>query len=143
MASVLDLAWLAGTWQCQDDDNGSIEEVWGTPQSDTLMGMLRQFKNDVPQMYELFLIEQNADSIVLRIKHFGDGLIAWEDKAEMKVFQLVTITDNTARFRLAYEDGRKRYITYQYENDVLTLTVEFADLDSSKTEVYSYHRQQT
>ncbi len=96
-ASIADVAWLAGSWQ-GEGFGGTIEEVWSDPSAGSMMGMFKLMHNGEPSMYELELIVEELDTLVLKVKHFEADFAAWEDKNEFLSFPLVKLTDGAAYF---------------------------------------------
>ena len=81
-SSVADLAWIAGQWQGQKGGD-QLDEHWSAPASGTMMGMFRWLKGGKILVYELLAIEDSDDRArgpVLLLRHFGTGLIGWEEK---------------------------------------------------------------
>ena len=81
--SIGQLDWLTGTWK-GEGLGGSCEEIWSEPQAGVMMGMFRLIKGGLVAFYEFMTIEQEADRLVLRIKHFDHGLIGWEKRDEVR-----------------------------------------------------------
>lgn len=96
-ASITDVAWLAGSWQ-GEGFGGTIEEVWSDPSAGSMMGMFKLMHNGEPSMYELELIVEEQDTLVLKVKHFEADFAAWEDKNQFLSFRLVKLTDDAAYF---------------------------------------------
>ena len=46
-ASVADMAWMAGSWNCEAL-GGLAEEIWSAPRNGGMMGMFRLIKNGSP-----------------------------------------------------------------------------------------------
>jgi hypothetical protein len=94
---VEDLAWLAGSWRGEKDGT-TIEEQWSKPVGNAMMGMFRWLQEGRVRFYEFMTIEREAEGIVLRIKHFGPGLIPWEEEQESVAFVLVEVNAVEAVF---------------------------------------------
>lgn len=102
-AKISDIAWLAGRWSGTGLD-GFSEEVIAPPISEQMMGMFRQTDATGSILfYEFYLITEIDDSLVLRIKHFSNNLVAWEEKDQHEEFPLVAVENNAVYFDgLAY-----------------------------------------
>jgi hypothetical protein len=87
------LSWLTGIWM---SDHG--EEHWSTSADGAMMGMFRWLDNGRVRFYEFFTLEQERETLVLRIKHFNPGLVGWEEKADAATFDLVSLADDEAVF---------------------------------------------
>ena len=82
------LSWLAGTWQTKvgGDD---LEEHWSAPAGDSMMGVFRWVKNGKVWMFELLTIVVEGDDVVLRLKHFNNKMVGWEEKDKSLSWKLV------------------------------------------------------
>ncbi|MGQ9814194.1 MAG: DUF6265 family protein [Candidatus Roseilinea sp.] len=77
-ATIDDLAWLAGSWYGHAGDD-PIDEHWSAPAGGVMIGMFRWLKQGRLCMYEVLAIEPEASGgLVLRLKPFHEGLVAWE-----------------------------------------------------------------
>lgn len=132
--TLASLDWLAGSWRGSVGED-AVEEVWLPPIGGAMGGIFRWSKEGQVYLYELMTLEEAEGSVVLRIKHFGPGLIGWEDKAASVVFDLVEVTAERAAFekrgggdgaRIVYRrtDGGGMAVTFE-ENDRPPLVFEF------------------
>lgn len=96
-ATIADMAWLAGNWE-GEAFGGTFEEIWGAPADGTMIGMYRLVHEGATTLYEFQLIEEEAGSLVLKVKHFDADLRAWEEKEEYVSFPLVKLTENAVYF---------------------------------------------
>jgi hypothetical protein len=96
-AKIADVAFIAGHWQ-GEALGGKTEEIWSPPQAGSLMGVFRLITDDKVAFYEILTITEEANSLVLRIKHFHPDLKGWEEKDEVRVFPLVRVEPRTAYF---------------------------------------------
>jgi hypothetical protein len=112
VARLADLAWIAGDWQ---GERGSTryEERWVAPLGPVMTGQFRMVKDGRVVFYEFLAIEQDPTGPVLRMRHFGPGLIAWEDRDSPKVFPLVSHSPEEAVFDDAGTSDDVRRIIYR------------------------------
>lgn len=96
-AQLQDIAWIAGHWQ-GEAFGGTVEEVWSAPLADGMMGMFRLVADGQTSFYELMVIRQVADTIILQLKHFHGDLRGWEEKDETVDFPLVAATNDRVWF---------------------------------------------
>ncbi|MGI9517810.1 MAG: DUF6265 family protein [Pirellulaceae bacterium] len=96
-ATVNDIAWIAGHWQ-GEAMGGQFEETWNPPMGGAVMGMFKFVQDDNVGFYELLTIVPHDDSIILRLKHFDQGMTGWEEKDKSVEFPLVRITESEANF---------------------------------------------
>jgi len=98
-ATIDDLAWLAGSWYGHIGED-PIDEHWSAPAGGVMIGMFRWLKQGRLHMYEFLAIEPDGDGgLVLRLKHFHEGLVAWEGKSLVRAFPLVELGNRQAAFR--------------------------------------------
>ena len=71
------------------------------------MGMFRWFRDGKPLFFELFTVEEEGDSLVLRIKHFHPGLRGWEEKDASVTFDLTGLSASRVEWFMRGEKGPK------------------------------------
>jgi hypothetical protein len=108
-----DLAWLTGSWYAEID-NDQIEEHWSSLRGGTLMAMFRWIRDSSVLFYEIEVIEQDADLVYLRVKHFDPKLVGWEEKGSPHEFLLVELNQRGAVF-LELGKPRQRWAVYERE----------------------------
>lgn len=96
-AKIDDVAWIAGRWR-GEAMGGSFEETWNPPSGNSMIGMFKFIKDEKVQFYELLTIVEKDDSLLLRLKHFDEALVGWEDKDKSVEFPLVQLSDSQAIF---------------------------------------------
>jgi hypothetical protein len=116
------LAWISGTWVGSEADT-HIEESWSEPRGLSMVGSFRMLQQGAPRFYELMTLEREGEQTLLRLKHFGPGLLAWEEKDEAPTFRLAAVTGSEATFENVGTDKVRR-IRYQRSGDALVITLE-------------------
>lgn len=96
-ASIGQLSWLAGHW-CGEALGGIVEEHWAPPSAGSMVGSFKLIVKDKVKFYEIEIIREVADSLVLQLKHFHHDLKGWEEKDQTVDFALVKLEDNAAYF---------------------------------------------
>jgi hypothetical protein len=96
-ASISNIQWMAGHW-VGTGLGGITEEIWSPPNGGAMMGVFRAVKDGKVTLYEMCLFVEEKDSLVLKLKHFNRDLTGWEEKAVVREFPLVKITENAAYF---------------------------------------------
>ena len=96
-AKIEDIAWLSGHWQGQVWD-GTIQQVWSMPSAGSMMAAFKFIKDDKVKFYELLIISEENNSLVLKLKHFSATLEGWEEKEDYLAFKLVKLTPKRAYF---------------------------------------------
>ncbi len=91
------IAWIAGTWH-GEAFGGITEEIWSEPSGGSMMATFKLIVDEKVQFYEIEVIREIEDSLILQIKHFGSDLKGWETKDETVDFPLREITENKVVF---------------------------------------------
>ena len=91
------IAWIAGTWH-GEAFGGITEEIWSEPSGGSMMATFKLIVDEKVQFYEIEVIREIEDSLILQLKHFGSDLKAWETKDESVDFPLREITENKVVF---------------------------------------------
>lgn len=118
-----DLGFISGLWRAEWG-GGLGEEYWSAANGDSMMGTFRYVKDGKARFYELMLIEQTPEGLVLRLKHFNPGLIGWEEKAEVHSYTLTEHREGLAVFERG--DKKSRLTFRQTSKDVLSVVLEQA-----------------
>jgi hypothetical protein len=108
--TLASLEWLAGTWQGSIGED-RVEESWLLPVGGAMAGIFRWSKEGEVYLYELLTLEASDDGVTLKLKHFGPGLVGWEDKAASVVFDLAESAGGRAVFEQRSGDGSR--VTYR------------------------------
>ena len=132
------LVWMAGSWIGTSDDD-CIDEQWSMPAGGVMMGMFRWLKNDVLYLYEFLTLEPDADTVVMRIKHFGLGGIGREEKTESATFDLDRLGEREASFVLR-GDKFRRLIYRHHDPDSLIVILEL-DPTGERAMEFRYQRK--
>ena len=127
-ARVQALAWLTGYWQGKGL-GGQVEEFWGDPIGDRMLGLFTLRNNDELAFSEHMSIVEEAGSLTLKVKHFDANFVGWETKADYVRFPLVKLGDNEAWF-----DG----LTLRREDRSLTIYLVIAQDDERRETVFRY-----
>ncbi|MFZ1730524.1 MAG: DUF6265 family protein [Bacteroidota bacterium] len=131
------LGFFIGHWR-GEMKGGVIEEDWSAAEGDNMMGMFRLVKEGEGVFYEFMTIEAAGGKPVLRIRHFSQGLIAWEEKDNIDDYPLVELTASRAVFE--NEDIATRLIYECPTTDALMITLETTQNGKKSQTVFSFHR---
>ena len=96
-ATLDDVSWLVGSWT-GDAFGSSFEEVWNPPTAGSMVGMWKLMKEGEVVFYELILLVEEEDSLSIKVKHFADDFVAWEDKEDYVRFRLVAFDEDAVHF---------------------------------------------
>jgi Domain of unknown function (DUF6265) len=113
--------WLTGRWQSPAGEGVACEEHWSAQAGGAMVGMFRLLNGDRPGVYELLLLEEEADGVWMRMRHFRPKMVAQEQ--EPIKLKLASATPDTLVFENP-TDGRPKRVIYALSGDELTATVE-------------------
>ncbi len=108
-APIEALAWIVGRWSGERGDD-AFEEWWSEPAGGMMLGMFRLLHDGAPRFYELLTVEPEGEHLVWRIKHFGPGLVGWEERDAAVALDLVALDDGKAMF---LKRGEARWMVYR------------------------------
>lgn len=77
---------------------GVFKETWHAPNANSMMGMFKLAKDGEVLFYEFLTIVETEDEVVLRLKHFDQNLVGWEEKDKSIEFKLLSINKDEAIF---------------------------------------------
>lgn len=64
-----------------------------------MVGMWKLYDDEKGvNFYELMLLKEEGDGLVLLVKHFGADFKAWEEKEDFVKFRLIKIEENAVHF---------------------------------------------
>lgn len=139
-ATIDELAWLAGSWRGHTGDD-PIDEHWSAPAGGVMIGMFRWLKQGRLHMYEFLAIEPDGNGgLVLRLKHFHEGLVAWEGRSLVRAFALVELGDRLAVFRRGGAFRSDQFIYRRPADDQLIVVEEARKGPALTTTTFSYTR---
>ena len=90
-------AWIAGNWK-GEAFGGQTEEHWSEPSGGSMMATFKLINDGKVSFYEIEIIREVENSLVLQLKHFDNELKGWETKNETVDFPLKEITKNKVAF---------------------------------------------
>jgi hypothetical protein len=95
---LTELSWLTGTWQGQGL-GGFSEEIYSAPRGGSMLGMYRLIVDERAVFYELITIDQQAQTVVMKLKHFQPDLVGWEEKDQSVSFPFISREGNRYYFQ--------------------------------------------
>ena len=96
-ANLADIAMLVGSWQGEAFGK-RFEAVWNPPSNGSMVGMFKLLSDDGVVFYELLLVQQQEDSLVIKVKHFTEDFIAWEEKPDYITFEFLKAEPDAIHF---------------------------------------------
>jgi len=91
------IAWIAGNWK-GEAFGGQTEENWSEPSGGSMMATFKLIVNEKVSFYEIEIIREVENTLVLQLKHFTNNLKGWEEKDDTVDFPLKEITPNKVIF---------------------------------------------
>ncbi|OUS01959.1 hypothetical protein A9Q86_04720 [Flavobacteriales bacterium 33_180_T64] len=89
--------WISGTWH-GEAFGGITEEIWSEPSGGSMMASFKLINEGKVSFYEIEIIREVENSLILQLKHFDNNLKGWETKNETVDFPLKEITPNRVVF---------------------------------------------
>src|SRR5687768_5859856 len=106
--SISDVGFIVGSWKAVAGDR-SIDAVWSSPNGENIVGYVRVMKEGKVVLYELFAFEQTEQGLVALVRHFGPGLVSWEEKENPNHYDFLEAGNGQALFEKQGEATRVRY----------------------------------
>lgn len=122
--TLKNIAWISGTWH-GEAFGGQTEEIWSQPTNGSMMATFKLMVDGNVQFYEIEIIREVENSLLLQLKHFSNDLKGWETKDQTVDFPLKYITKNKVVF-----EG----MTFERLSDTeMTVYVDMKEKDGSVT----------
>ncbi|WP_222611356.1 DUF6265 family protein [Winogradskyella echinorum] len=126
------IAWITGTWH-GEAFGGKTEEIWSEPSGGSMMATFKLINDGKVTFYEVEVIREIENSLILQLKHFGPDLKGWETKEETVDFPLKEITENKVVF-----EG----MSFEKVNDTeMNVYVDIKDKGKTETVRFHYKKQ--
>ncbi|MEE9362124.1 MAG: DUF6265 family protein [Cellulophaga sp.] len=97
VAKLKNIAWISGDWK-GEAFGGITEENWSKPQGGSMMAAFKLIVENEVIFYEIEIIREVNNTLILQLKHFGKDLKGWETKDQTVDFKLKKITPNKVVF---------------------------------------------
>lgn len=91
-----DLAFMTGAWRGGEDF--IFEETWSPPAAGVMTGMARGHQGGALRVLEYIVIAVEADSVVMRFRHFNADYTTWEKDDALVVLPLTSVKENDVTF---------------------------------------------
>ena len=127
------ISWIAGNWT-GNALGGQVEENWSKPSGGSMMAAFKLIKDGQVIFYEIEIIREVENTLVLQLKHFNNDLKGWETKDETVDFPLKELTDTKVVFEgmtfekvtdhemnvyvdMKQKDGSVQVLKFNYKKD--------------------------
>ena len=121
-ASVKDLSWMTGAWAGPVGPGLTLEENWIIPTDGSIASLVRMTGNGTTSMVELIVIEEENDSLVLRIQQWDAGFKP--RTPDPQVMELVSMGENKVSFKALTEGGMKTLGYSRPSDDAFNIHIE-------------------
>ena len=91
------VAWISGQWK-GEAFGGQTEENWSEPSGGSMMATFKLINDGKVSFYEIEIIREVENSLILQLKHFNSDLKGWESKDDTVDFPLKEITRSKVVF---------------------------------------------
>ena len=91
------VSWISGNWK-GEAFGGVTEENWSEPSGDSMMATFKLIVDNKVAFYEIEIIREVENTLILQLKHFNNDLKGWETKDETIDFPLKEITPSKVVF---------------------------------------------
>lgn len=91
------ISWISGNWKGQAF-GGIVEENWSEPSGGSMMATFKLISKGEVSFYEIEIIRELENTLILQLKHFDKDLKGWETQEETVDFPLKRITANKVEF---------------------------------------------
>ena len=91
------ISWITGNWK-GEAFGGQTEENWSEPSGGSMMATFKLISDNKVVFYEIEIIREIENTLILQLKHFDKDLKGWETKDETVDFALKEITENKVVF---------------------------------------------
>ncbi len=122
------ISWISGNWK-GEAFGGITEENWSEPLGGSMMATFKLVNDDKVTFYEIEIIREVNNTLILQLKHFNNDLKGWETKDETVDFPLIEIKPNKVVFEgMTFEkvsvDEMNIYVDIHQDNGTIE-TVKF------------------
>jgi len=122
------IAWISGNWK-GEAFGGITEENWSEPSGGSMMATFKLINNGKVAFYEIEIIREVDNTLMLQLKHFNHDLKGWETKDETVDFPLKKITSSKVVFDgMTFEkvtNNEMNVYVDMHQKDGSTKTVKF------------------
>ena len=118
-AKITDLSWMTGHYKGAFG-TGTLQENWSNPAGGSIAGLIRIMEGDATNVIELIVVEEEGDSLTLRLKQWQAGMKPLADG--FVVMELAEVGDRKVVFRNA-GDGEIERLGYSLDGDQFTISL--------------------
>jgi len=101
---------IAGCWRAELPGDQVLDECWERGAGDSIFGSFRWMKSGKVWMFEMLSLIDESDGVIMRIKHFNDDMVGWEEKNESVELKLVRDDGGKFEFERIRSDQNTRVV---------------------------------
>jgi hypothetical protein len=124
-ARVSDLSWMTGSWSGPAGPGVTLEENWIMPAGGSIASLVRMTTADATPMVELIVIEEENDTLVLRLQQWDPGFAP--RTAEPQNMILSELGERTVKFTATTAGGIRTLSYSSPDPQHFTIDIETAD----------------
>jgi len=133
------LQWIVGTWRA-DVQGDQLDEVWSAPSGDSMFGGFRWMKGGKAWMFEMLTLMVEGDDVLLRIKHFDNKGVGWEEKNDAVTMKLIRQDPESLNFERLRSDQPAK-LNYRKEGpDGLLVQLDVTTAGKTQTQEFHFRR---
>ena len=142
------ISWIAGTWH-GEAFGGVVEEIWSESSGGSMMATFKLMVNNEVVFYEIEIIREIENNLILQLKHFNKELKGWETKDQTIDFPLKYITENKVVFEgMSFEkinDNEMNVsVDLKEDDEVSTVTIHYKKkLQKPTKQILKVHKTAT
>jgi len=122
---ISSLSWMTGAWAGPAGPGVTLEENWIAPTGGSLASLVRMTTADATPMVELIVIEEENDTLVLRIQQWDPGFSP--RTAEPQTMTLTELGERAVKFTATSAGGLKTLAYSSPTADTFNIDIETAD----------------
>lgn len=124
-ATVDQLSWMTGSYQGSMGGGGTLEENWIEAKGGSIGALARSTNANGTAFVELIVVEEEEDSLVLRIQQWSPGMKPRSEQPN--VMDLVAISDSSVTFKSRQADAGIQELGYSKpEPDKFVISIKSA-----------------
>ncbi len=137
-----DASFLKGAWSSKTKSGALVEEFWSQPEGDSMVGYCRFIKDQKTTFYELLTIVETKDHVVLRMRHFNESLVGWNEKEEAGDCILTESNSSQITFDNKSETHRVKVTYKRSGSNSLHVTVEDTTNGETVKHEFDYNKNE-
>ena len=131
--TVDDLAWMTGSWAGPVGGGQILEENWIIPVDGSIASLVRMTGNGATSMVEMIVVEEENDSLVLRIQQWDPGFVPRTPGPQ--TLTLRELGENRVSFEATGEAGFRSLTYSRPEDETFVIEVDMGGGQQARIEL--------